>query len=368
MAVTTGASLMARDGHLSDAVDSHLEVGHDHTGHGHGQGSGTHGGHAHGVSADTDRRWLCIALGLIVAFMFVEVTVGVIAHSLALISDAGHMLTDAASIVLALLAIRLAARPARGLYTYGLKRVEILSAQANGLTLLLLTAWFTYEAIRRLINHHRWKGMLVLITALAGIAVNLVATWCLSKANRTSLNVEGAFQHILNDLYAFIATAVAGAVVLLTGFARADALAALVVAALMAKPGWGLVRESGRIFLEAAPAGLNPQVIGAQLASQPQVVEVHDLHIWQITSGQPALSAHVLVDPGCDCHATRVQVGALLRAQYQLEHTTLQVDHADAHQTADRGDRHCLAPHGPIHSASSAPDRASDGSATPGVE
>lgn len=354
---------MTREGQLSEPVDSHLgEAGNEHSGHGHGQ----HGGHSHGVSADTDRRWLSIALGLIVAFMLVEVIVGVIANSLALISDAGHMLTDAVAIVLALAAIRLAARPVRGLYTYGLNRAEILSAQANGLTLLLLTVWFTYEGIRRLISPPPVEGLLVLVTALAGIAVNLAATWCISKANRTSLNVEGAFQHILNDLYAFIATAVAGAVVLVTGFARADALAALVVAALMAKAGWGLVRESGRIFLEAAPAGLDPQVIGAQLASQPKVVEVHDLHIWQITSGQPALSAHVLVDPGCDCHATRVEIESLLRSQYQLDHTTLQVDHSDAH-TGDRSDPHCRAPHGPVHSASSAPGCAGEDSATPRV-
>ena len=320
---------MARDGHLHESVDSHRrEADNNHTEHGRAQGPGEHGGHAHGVSAGTDRRWLSIALGLIVAFMLVEVIVGVIANSLALISDAGHMLTDAASIVLALVAIRLAARPARGLYTYGLKRAEILSAQANGVTLLLLTAWFGYEGIRRLISPPPVEGLLVLVTALVGIAVNLAATWSLSKANRSSLNVEGAFQHILNDLYAFIATAVAGAVVLLTGFARADAIAALVVAALMAKAGWGLVRESGRIFLEAAPVGLDPQIIGRQLARQPQVVEVHDLHIWQITSGQPALSAHVLVDPGCDCHATRIAVETVLLEEHHITHTTLQVDHA----------------------------------------
>jgi cobalt-zinc-cadmium efflux system protein len=201
---------------------------------------------------------LAIALVLILGFMAVEVVVGVLAHSLALISDAGHMLTDAASIVLALAAIRMAARPARGVYTYGFKRVEILSAQANGITLLLLAVWFVYESVRRLINPPDVSGPLVLITALVGIVVNIAAAWSISRANRTSLNVEGAFQHILNDLYAFIGTAIAGAVVWLTGFARADAIAALVVAALMARAGWNLVRESGRIFLEAAPDRRDP--------------------------------------------------------------------------------------------------------------
>jgi cobalt-zinc-cadmium efflux system protein len=226
--------------------------------------------------------------------------VGVLAHSLALISDAGHMLTDAASIMLALVAIRIAARPARGRYTYGFKRVEILSAQANGITLLLLAVWFVYESVRRLIHPSQVSGALVVVTALAGIVVNVAAAWSISRANRTSLNVQGAFQHILNDLYAFIGTAIAGAAVWLSGFSRADAIAALLVAALMARAGWNLVRESAKIFLEAAPPNADPAVIGPRLAAIPDVVEVHDLHVWQITSGQPSLSAHILVTAGVD--------------------------------------------------------------------
>jgi cobalt-zinc-cadmium efflux system protein len=304
-------------------------------------------GHGHRV-ADADRRWLGIALGLIVAFMAVEVVVGLLVGSLALISDAGHMLTDAAAIALALVAIRLARRPARGHYTYGLKRVEILSAQANGITLVLLGLFFAVEAVVRLLDPPPVDGLPVLLTALAGVLVNLAATWSIARANRTSLNVEGAFQHILNDLYAFIATAVAGLVVLLTGFVRADAIAALVVAALMLRAGWGLVRASGRIFLEAAPAGLDPDDIGARLAALPDVHEVHDLHIWEITSGQPALSAHVLVAPGADCHAVQVRVQDCLRERHHLDHTTLQVDHAGARRDADV---HCRDPHGPVHTA-----------------
>jgi cobalt-zinc-cadmium efflux system protein len=290
-------------------------------GHGHGHG------HGHGVGQDTDRRKLSIALALIVVFMAGEVVVGVVAQSLALLSDAAHMLTDAGSIVLAIIAIRLAARPPRGGYTYGLKRVEILSAQANGLTLLLLAAWLAYEAIRRLISPPPVAGALVLVTALVGVVVNIAATWCLSKANRSSLNVEGAFQHLLTDLYGFIATAIAGAIVLSTGFARADAIAALIVVALMVRAGVGLVHQSGRIFLEAAPAGIDTRALGGRLAAHPDVVEVHDLHVWQITSGQPALSAHVLVAPGRDCHAVRTDLQTLLAHDYAITHVTLQLDH-----------------------------------------
>jgi cobalt-zinc-cadmium efflux system protein len=307
---------------------------------------GAHG-HGHGPGVGSDRRWLGLALGLIVAFMVGEFVVGVLAGSLALISDSAHMLTDAASLVLALVAIRLAARPAGGGYTYGLLRAEILSAQANGITLLLLATWFVVEGIRRLLSPSEVAGLLVLVTALVGIVVNLAASWCISRADRSSLNVEGAFQHILNDLFAFVATAVAGIVVVLTGFDRADAVAALVVAALMIKAGWGLVRESGRIFLEAAPRGVDPDALGARLAGLPDVTEVHDLHVWQITSGRPALSAHVLVRPEADCHDVQRAIEAVLREEHGLEHTTLQVDHCE--DGSDSLDDHCADPHGPVH-------------------
>lgn len=304
-------------------------MSHDHDEHDeHGHGRGGHAGHSHGVSADADRRWLTIALVLITGFMAVEVVIGFVVNSLALISDAAHMLTDAVSIVLALIAIVLAKRPARGTYTYGFKRAEILSAQANGLTLLLLAAWLTYEAIKRLINPAEVIGWPVVVTALAGIGINVLAAWAISRANRSSLNIEGAYQHILNDLYGFIATAVAGAIIVFTGFTRADAIASLIVVVLMVKAGYGLIRDSGRIFLEAAPAGIDPDALADKLLAEPSVVEVHDLHVWVITSSQPALSAHVLVEPSADCHAARLKLEDLLRNDYRITHTTLQVDHA----------------------------------------
>ncbi|MCW2622580.1 MAG: cation diffusion facilitator family transporter, partial [Frankiales bacterium] len=288
-----------------------------------------HSGHAHGPRSGTpqDRRYLVAALVLIVTFMLVEVVVGLLVSSLALLSDAGHMLTDAASLALALVAARLASRPARGNFTYGLKRVEILSAQANGLTLWLLAIWFTVEGIRRLVDPADVSGGPVLAVALLGIGVNLLATWLVSRADRTSLNVEGAFQHLLNDLFAFVATAVAGLVVLLTGWARADAVAALIVAALMAWAGWGLLSASWRIFLEAAPRGLDVAAVAADLRALEGVLGVHDLHVWEVTSGFPALSAHVLVAPDWDCHDRRRVLGELVRERYGIEHATLQVDH-----------------------------------------
>ena len=294
-----------------------------------------HAGHAHDhahahvqANSESDRRWLAGALAVIAAFMLAEVIVGIAAGSLALLSDAAHMLTDAASIALAFWAIRLAARPAAGRMTFGWKRVEILSAQANGITLLLLSVWLAYEAVRRLLHPPEVTGGLVLGTALVGVVVNLLATWMISRANRTSLNVEGAYQHILTDLFAFIATAVAGVVILLTGFVRADAIATLVVVVLMLRAGVALVRASSRIFLEAAPADLDPTEIGRAMAAREGVVEVHDLHIWEITAGSPALSAHVLVESGRDCHAVREGLAHWLDEEHHIAHATLQVEHA----------------------------------------
>jgi cobalt-zinc-cadmium efflux system protein len=287
----------------------------------------SHEGHAHGISADADSRKLAVALALILGFMLLEVVAGLAAGSLALLSDAGHMLADAAAIGFSLVAIRLAARPAQGVMTYGLKRVEILSAQANGVTLLVLALLILFEGIRRLIDPPGVRGGLVLAVALVGVVVNLAATWVLARANRTSLNVEGSFQHIVTDLYAFIATAIAGGIVLWTGWLRADALASLLVAALMLRAAYGLLRDSGRIFLEAAPSDLDPDEIGRALVAESCVAEVHDLHVWEISSGFPALTAHVLVSPDCDCHATRRRLAEVLEERFGIGHTTLQVDH-----------------------------------------
>jgi cobalt-zinc-cadmium efflux system protein len=282
--------------------------------------------HLHSHGHESDRRRLAIALALVLALLVGQVVAGILARSLALLSDAAHMLTDAGALALALLAARLARRPAGGDFTFGLRRAEILSAQLNGATLVALAALIVYEAIRRLVSPPEVVGGAVLAVAVAGIAVNLLATRVLVGADRRSLNVEGAFQHILTDLFAFVATAVAGAVVLLTGFSRADGIAALLVAAVMLKAGYGLLRDSGRVLLEAAPKGLDPGEVGRALASQPHVVEVHDLHLWEVTSGFPSLSAHVLVRPDCDCQAHRRELADLLRERFGIEHSTLQVE------------------------------------------
>jgi cobalt-zinc-cadmium efflux system protein len=277
-------------------------------------------------------RSLLAALILILAFMVVEIVAGVIGSSLALLSDAGHMLTDAAALGMSLAAARLAARPAYGAMTYGLGRAEILSAQANGLTLLVLSALIIYGAIVHLVSPPEVSAGLVLVIALAGIPVNLLAARILAGGHdgERSLNIEGSYRHILTDLYGFIATAIAAGVILTTGFDRADAIASLVIAGLMLHAAYGLLKASGRVFMEAAPAGLDPAEIGNALAGQTGVVEVHDLHVWEVTSGFAALSAHVVVRAGDDCHEVRRSLQQLLEERFHIHHTTLQVDHEPA--------------------------------------
>ena len=312
-----------------------MGYGHSHEGH----------THAHVVTDDTDARRLTTGLALIVGFMVVEIVAGILADSLALVSDAAHMLTDAGALLLSLVVIRLVRRPAHGNVTFGLRRMEILSAQANGATLLVLAGLIVFGAVQRLINPPEPGGWTMVVVAVAGMLVNAVATRELAQADRSSMNIEGSYQHLLTDLYAFAATAIAGGIVIATGYGRADPIAALVVAALMLRAAVGLLRASGRVLLEMAPPGLDVEEIGNAMARTPHVTEVHDLHVWEIGSDFPALSAHVLVARDEDCHRIRRELEGLLHERYGLHHTTLQVDHAqpELHEIrplrSDRADR-----------------------------
>jgi cobalt-zinc-cadmium efflux system protein len=274
-----------------------------------------------------DRRSLQIALALLVGVMAIEITFGIIASSLALLADAGHMLTDALALVLAILAVGIAARPAGGRFTYGLGRVEVLSAQANGISLLLIGGWITYSAIRRVIDPPEVRGGIVLVVALIGALANIAAAAVLARGQSESINVRGAFLHITTDLAGFLGTALAGGLILLTGWNRFDPIASLGVALLCFISAFSLTRESLRIVLEGSPGDIDPAAVGQMLASDSEVVEVHDLHVWTVTSGFPALSAHILVQQESDCHAARARLAEALNEQFGIDHTTLQVDH-----------------------------------------
>jgi cobalt-zinc-cadmium efflux system protein len=315
---------------------------------GHEAGAGAHdghsqegeGGHAHGLSADADRRYLLTALILLATFMLAEVIVAVLSGSLALLSDAGHMLSDVGAIGAALWAIRLAARPAAGAWTFGWKRAEILSAAGNGITLLVVSGIVAVEAITRLIHPPEVDGGPVVAVASAGIVVNIAAAWVLARANRSSLNVQGAFRHVLTDLYGFIGTVIAGIVILVTGWTRADAVASLIVVALMLKAAWDLLGASGRILLEAAPKTMDLDDVRAHLLATEHVRDLHDLHAWTVTSSLPALSAHIVIDDACfteGCVPRLLdQLQACLAGHFDVEHSTFQLE-AAAHASHEPG-------------------------------
>ncbi|GAB7006307.1 cation diffusion facilitator family transporter [Nocardioides sp. AN3] len=280
---------------------------------------------------------------LLVAFLVGEVVVALLSGSLALLSDAGHMLSDVGAIGLALVAARLALRPASGTWTFGMHRAEILSAAVNGVTLLVVSVLVAIAAVRRLVHPPDVHGWPMVLTALAGCAVNIVVAWLLARADRRSLNVEGAYQHVLTDLYGFAGTLLAGIVIITTGWTRADPIASLFVVGLMLYAAWGLLRDSGRILLEAAPADTDLAAMRAHLLEVPHVREVHDLHVWTVTSSLPALSAHVVVDDGCfaDGHAPRIldQIQDCLAGHFDVEHSTFQLEppgHAD-HESGSHG-------------------------------
>ena len=285
--------------------------------------------HDHDHRLVTDRRALTVALVLVVGLMAGEIVAGMIGHSLALLADAGHMLTDAAALAFALIASAMAARPAAGRWTFGYSRLEILAAQANGITLGLLALWIVWSAVHRLVDPRDVRGGLVLVVALGGALVSLVASAVLARASKDSLNVRAAFVHVATDVAAFGGTALAGGLILATGWNRLDPIASLAVAALMIWSSVQLLRESTAIFLERAPEDADPEAIGQALVAEADVVEIHDLHIWTVTSGFPALSAHVLVAPDADCHAARRRLERTLADRFGLSHTTLQVDHAE---------------------------------------
>ena len=290
--------------------------------------------HMH-VHADSraDRGILALSLGLLLVFMVVEVVLGIVASSLALLADAGHMLTDASALGLALFAAWAASLPARGRWTFGFARAEILAAQANGITLVVIGVLIVFSAIRRLVDPPEVEAGIVTVVAVVGIAVNLAVLALMARAQRQSLNVRGAYLHIATDLAAFVGTALAGILILATGWNRFDPIASLFVAGLMFAASITLLRESGRIFLEGAPASAPPGDVGRALVEHEGVVEAHDLHVWTVTDGFPALSAHVLVEPGADCHRIRLELERMLAERFGLEHTTLQVEHVGT----DRG-------------------------------
>lgn len=284
--------------------------------------------HGHfGAPTGTNRRALAAALAITATYTVVEVMGGLLTDSLALLADAGHMLSDNVSLALALFAVWLAGKPATPQRTFGYKRAEILAALLNGVTLVVVALWIFYEAYGRFQNPPEVLAGWMIVIALVGLAVNVGAGLILYRARCDSLNVEAAFRHVLADLLGSLGVIAAAVTILLTGWLLADPLISVLIGGLILVSAWGVIRDSGTILLEASPKGIDASEVGRRLSQASGVSQVHDLHIWTITSGFPALSAHVLVGRGEDCHGRRRELERLLQEEFGIEHTTLQVDH-----------------------------------------
>jgi cobalt-zinc-cadmium efflux system protein len=279
-----------------------------------------------------DERLLLVGLSLLTAFLIGELIVALLAHSLALLADAGHMATDVLALAAAVVAARLARRPAVGHWTFGLARAEVLSAAINGISLVVIAAIITVEAIRRLVHPTTVKGGALVVVALVGLAVNLIVAAVLARADQRSINIKGVVAHVLTDAYAFAATIAAGVVLLTTGWRRADPVASLLVVILLARAARELLMESGRVLLEAAPSEVDLALVRAHLLDASYVVDLHDLHVWTVTSGLPALSVHVVITDECfltgRAPALLDELQACLAGHFDVEHSTFQLEPA----------------------------------------
>jgi cobalt-zinc-cadmium efflux system protein len=314
-------------------------MGHSHSREGHSHGAD---GHSHGRGSQNSRA-LATALAITATYTVAEVIGGLITGSLALLADAAHMLSDNFSLGLALFAFWLSARPPTPHRSFGYKRAEILAVLVNGVTLVAISLWIFYEAYRRFQDPPEILGGWVIAVAVMGLFVNVAAAWVLMRSEAESLNLQGALRHILADLAGSVGVIAAALVILLTGWLYADPIISVLIGLLVLGSSWKLLRDSVSILLEQAPPGVNVNEVGKKMVGLEGVEEVHDLHIWTITSGFPALAAHILVGEDEDCHERRREIEKMIYRDFGIEHTTLQVDHVGDHDA--EGPRLQFLPH-----------------------
>jgi cobalt-zinc-cadmium efflux system protein len=299
--------------------------GHDHGegGHGHSHGFGAH---ALEARREDSRRRLEVALGINVVLLLAEAVGGVVTGSLAVLADAGHLLSDVGSIVLALIAARLAARPASSRRTFGYQRSEVLAALANGLTLVAVSVFIGVEAIGRLSDPPAIEGGGVLALGILGLLGNAAATWYLARGERADVNLEGVLRHSFADALGSLGVVIAGAWVIAGGSDIVDPIVGLLISVLVLFSSWRLIKEPFDVLMEAAPADLDVDGMGAAICQVQGVRSVHDLHVWTVTAGFPALSAHVVVARGADRDLILRQLEVELGESFGIEHTTLQIE------------------------------------------
>ncbi|MDE0288921.1 MAG: cation diffusion facilitator family transporter [bacterium] len=333
-------------GHMHDTheCDTHEHHGHDHSGHdddhdhdhsGHdhdhsaGHDDHDHAGHDHSHDfTDVNRRSLVIALALIGGFMIAEVVGGLLSGSLALLSDAGHMITDAAAIALALVAQRMAQRDASAERTFGYRRAEVLAAMLNALSLWLIAAWVFFEAYHRIRDVPDVEGGLLLIVGVLGLLVNIAAAWVLHRSAEHSMNVEGAFRHVMADLMGSVGVVISGVVIITLGWAIVDPILSVLIGILILASSWRLTVKVFHVLMEAVPENIDVYALCHELEEQPGVTLVHDVHVWTISSGHESFTAHVLVDPSYEGDMDELihRMQAIARHSFGIDHITIQAE------------------------------------------
>jgi cobalt-zinc-cadmium efflux system protein len=292
--------------------------------------------HHHGSAAAVGARRLGLVLLLVLGYLVVEVVAGILTNSLALLADAGHMFTDAAGIGLALVAIWFAQRPATPEKSFGYYRVEIFAAIANAIILFGVAAYILYEAVQRLAAPPDVVGLPMLVVAVVGLVVNLVSLRLLHAGAQTSLNLRGAYLEVVGDLLGSVAVIVAALVISLTGWAPIDPIASVVIAGLILPRTWTLLREAVDILLQATPRGVKIEEVRQHVLRARGVVDIHDLHAWTLTSGQNVVSLHAVMEPGADPAAVLDELCACLTDDFDMEHSTIQLERIDRRRLEDR--------------------------------
>ena len=311
---------------------------HDHSGHSHDQGHDDHGhndddqGHDHDHDfREAGRRSLLISLFLIGGFMIAELIGGLLSGSLALLADAGHMVTDAMAIALALLALWIGDRVEDASRTYGFRRAEVLAALINALSLWVIVSWIFFEAYHRFrgIEENNIDGPLMLIVGALGLVVNIAAAWILHRNSEHSMNVEGAFWHVMGDLMGSVGVVISGAVIITTGWQMIDPILSVLIGVLILWSSWGLAKKVFVVLLEGVPKYIDVERLCGELEDLPGVTLVHDVHVWTIASGYESMTAHVLVDPELTKEDTDVllrEIRAIARDGHRIHHLTVQIE------------------------------------------
>jgi len=332
------------DDHSGHGHDDHGHGGHDHDDHGHG-------GHDHSHDLrGASKRSLTIALILIAGFMMAEVVGGILSGSLALLSDAGHMITDAASIALALFAMRVADRPPSAERTFGYRRAEVLAAMLNALSLWLIAAWVIFEAYHRLQDVPEIEGGLMLVVGVLGLLVNVAAAWVLHRSSKHSMNVEGALRHVMADLMGSVGVVISGILIVTLNWTIIDPILSVLIAALVAHSSWSLTVKVFKVLLEGVPDHIDVYRLCSEMEDVEGVTLIHDVHVWTISSGLEALTAHVLIDPSFegDTDALLRELRRVAHESFKIDHVTIQVEETVTGCTEDHHVGHLLARSRPL--------------------